>query len=307
MNKDVRSVVGNRKNFRSKHMIEITAEVRAAIDRATGDIELAGDEYIEQADGLIHCKKCCGSRQTVVPRFGGSGYFMLRCLCPCQQKAQEERKAMEEQRERMERIKRRKAQGLQDRYLYDYTFANDNGQNPVMEKAHAYVEHWREAYRDNTGLLLFGDVGTGKSFFAGCIANALLDRDVPVLMTNFPSILNRLTGVFAEDRAAFIASLDDYSLLVIDDLGVERSTEYAMEQMFTVIDSRYRSKKPLIVTTNLKLEEIKNPPDLAHARIYDRILERCAPVLFSGKNFREEGARATKAAAKEIVRKDNKI
>ncbi len=284
-------------------MIEITAEVRAAIDRAAGDMELAGDEYIEPADGLIHCKKCRGSRQTVVPRFGGSGYFMPRCLCPCQQKAQEERKAMEEQRERMERIKRRKAQGLQDRYLYDYTFANDNGQNPVMEKAHAYVEHWREAYRDNTGLLLFGDVGTGKSFFAGCIANALLDRDVPVLMTNFPSILNRLTGVFAEDRAAFIASLDDYSLLVIDDLGVERNTEYAMEQMFTVIDSRYRSKKPLIVTTNLKLEEIKNPPDLAHARIYDRILERCAPVLFSGKNFREEGAMATKAAAKEIVSK----
>ena len=94
---------------------------------------------------------------------------------------------------------------------------------------------------------------------------------------------------------------------IIDDLGVERNTEYAMEQMFTVIDSRYRSKKPLIVTTNLKLEEIKNPPDLAHARIYDRILERCAPVLFSGKNFREEGAMATKAAAKEIVRKDNKI
>ena len=76
-----------------------------------------------------------------------------------------------------------------------------------------------------------------------------------------------------------------------------------MEQMFTVIDSRYQSKKPLIVTTNLKLEEIKNPPDLAHARIYDRILERCAPVLFSGKNFREEGARETKAAAKEIVSK----
>ena len=124
-------------------MIEITAEVRAAIDRAAGDMELAGDEYIEPADGLIHCKKCRGSRQTVVPRFGGFGYFMPRCLCPCQQKAQEERKAMEEQRERMERIKRRKAQGLQDRYLYDYTFANDNGQNPVMEKAYAYVEHWK--------------------------------------------------------------------------------------------------------------------------------------------------------------------
>ena len=130
------------------------------------------------------------------------------------------------------RIKRRKVQGLQDRYLYDYTFANDNGQNPLMDKARAYVENWKEAYRNNTGLLLFGDVGTGKSFFAGCIANALLDRDVPVLMTNFPTILNRLTGMFSEDRAEFIASFDEYDLLIIDDLGVERSTEYAMEQMF---------------------------------------------------------------------------
>ena len=58
-----------------------------------------------------------------------------------------------------------------------------------------------------------------------------------------------------------------------------------MEQMFFVIDSRYRSRRPMIITTNLKLAELKNPPDLAHARIYDRILERCAPILFAGKNF----------------------
>ena len=63
-----------------------------------------------------------------------------------------------------------------------------------------------------------------------------------------------------------------------------------MEQMFFVIDSRYRSRRPMIITTNLKLSELKNPPDLAHARIYDRILERCAPILFAGKNFREENA-----------------
>ena len=69
---------------------------------------------------------------------------------------------------------------------------------------------------------------------------------------------------------------------------IDQYAEYAMEQMFTVIDGRYRSRKPMIITTNLKLEEIKNPPDLAHARIYDRILEWCAPVLFSGRNFREE-------------------
>ena len=87
----------------------------------------------------------------------------------------------------------------------------------------------------------------------------------------------------------------------IEVLDVERSTEYAMEQMFFVIDSRYRSRRPMIITTNLKLAELKNPPDLAHARIYDRILERCAPILFDGKNFREENAGATRQAAKDIV------
>ena len=239
-------------------MIEITAEIRALIDKAAAGVELAGDEYIDPADGLIHCKKCGGQRQTVVPCFGKPGYFMPRCICQCQQEAEEQRKAAEERQRRMERIKRRKAQGLQDRYLYDYTFANDNGQNPLMDKARAYVENWKEAYKNNTGLLLFGDVGTGKSFFAGCIANALLDRDVPVLMTNFPTILNRLTGMFSEDRADFIASFNEYDLLIIDDLGVERSTEYAMEQMFFVIDSRYRSRRPMIITTNLKLSELKN-------------------------------------------------
>ena len=180
-------------------MIEITAEIRAFIDKAAAGVELAEDEYIDPSDGLIHCKKCGGQRQTVVPCFGKSGYFMPRCICQCQREAEEQRKAAEERQRRMERIKRRKAQGLQDRYLYDYTFSNDNGQNPLMDKAHAYVENWKEAYKSNIGLLLFGDVGTGKSFFAGCIANALLDRDVPVLMTNFPTILNRLTGMFSED------------------------------------------------------------------------------------------------------------
>lgn len=282
-------------------MIEMTTEIRGWIDRTSEKLEPRADEYIDPSDGLLHCKKCRGLRQIVIPNFGKPGYLTPRCICPCQMEAQRQRKETEAQRERMDRIKRRKAQGLQDRYLYDYIFANDNGQNPLMDKARSYVEHWHEAYRNNTGLLLFGDVGTGKSFFAGCIANALLDRDVPVLMTNFPTILNKLTGMFSEDRGELIASLGTYDLLILDDLGVERSTEYAMEQMFHVIDCRYRSRKPMIVTTNLCLDEMKRPPDLAHARIYDRILERCAPILFAGKNFREENAAATRAAAKEIV------
>ena len=64
-------------------MMEITAEIRALIEKAAAGVELAGDEYIDPADGLIHCKRCGGQRQTVVPCFGKPGYFMPRCICQC--------------------------------------------------------------------------------------------------------------------------------------------------------------------------------------------------------------------------------
>ena len=63
----------------------------------------------------------------------------------------------------------------------------------------------------------------------------------------------------------------------------------------------YRNRKPLIVTTNLTLEALKHPDDLAHARIYDRILEICAPILFGGENLRVEKANETKTAARSLL------
>ena len=71
---------------------------------------------------------------------------------------------------------------------------------------------------------------------------------------------------------------------------MERGTEYGLEQVYHVVDSRYRSNKPLIVTTNLTLEQLLHPEDTPHARIYDRILEMCVPVRFTGGNFRRAAA-----------------
>ena len=67
-------------------MMEITAEIRAFIDKATAGVELAEDEYIDPSDGLIHCKKCGGQRQTVVPCFGKSGYFMQIGRASCRER-----------------------------------------------------------------------------------------------------------------------------------------------------------------------------------------------------------------------------
>ena len=71
--------------------------------------------------------------------------------------------------------------------------------------------------------------------------------------------------------------------------------------MFNIIDSRYRAKLPLIVTTNLTLQELKNPDSLAKARIYDRVLERCVPIRINNRNIRQENARENLERAKELL------
>ena len=152
---------------------------------------------------------------------------------------------------------------------------------------------WEEAQRQlyqrkNVGLLLMGPVGTGKSFFAGCIANALLEQGERVMMTNFSRILNEMTS-YQADKNQIIQNLVDYPLLIIDDLGIERNSEFALEQVYNVIDSRYCKMLPLIVTTNLGLNEMKSADlDTAHQRIYSRILEMCVPIYCGGEDKRKE-------------------
>lgn len=186
--------------------------------------------------------------------------------------------------ERIQRLNVLKSMCFDDSGLYGWNFENDNGRNPVIAKAKMYVSKWSEMMSNNSGLLLWGDVGTGKTYFAACIANALIEKGASVRMTNFSAILNDL--FYESDKNGYIERLNNHSLLIIDDLGIERDTHYALEQVYNIVDARYKSGKPFIVTTNLSLDEMKNPLDTAHKRIYDRVLEMCVPIRFCGENFR---------------------
>ena len=105
-----------------------------------------------------------------------------------------------------------------------------------------------------------------------------------------------------DQKDTFIGELMEYPLLILDDFGMERKTEFANEQIFNVIDERYRSRKPLIVTTNLPLDSLRNPDSLEMSRIYDRLLAMCTPVGFGDKGRRQAKAAAKMQKAAEFLR-----
>lgn len=214
------------------------------------------------------------------------------------------RQAMEKERENRIYQKRKRVFGSAQG-LMDCTFDRDNGSTPQLEYARQYVEHWVEMRKENMGLLFWGPAGTGKTFAAACIANALVEREVGVRLITLGEALLNLYGMSGEERIQYLEVLTTCGLLILDDFGVERRTPYAREQVYEIINRRYLSGRPMIVTTNLTLEELKHA-DRDDGRIHDRVLERCVPVCFNGPSLRRENAaRKIRRARALLERRDS--
>ena len=261
-------------------LLEIVATVE---QKTAANVPRNSADYME--NGLLYCGKCHTPKE-----FRGNFLGMVKvvpCLCRCRADelaAEEQQRKAEKQRERI-RLNRRASFLESD--MQHWNFAADDGADArIMRAAKSYVANFTQFREQGKGLLLYGGVGTGKSFAAACIANALIDTGRTCLMTNFARVLNTLWSI--EEKQAYIDSFNQFDLLVLDDLGAERRSEYAQEQVFNVIDGRYRSGLPLIITTNLGIDKIKKPDTIGNARIYDRVLEMCHPIELSGQSRRRK-------------------
>ena len=269
------------------------------IDQISKSVPEPVEETYKGEDDLLRCAKCDGKLETIVEFMGKTK--KVRCICKCRKEALDAEEEARQNEERLRRIEKLRKTGFQDGQLVNWTFYNDDGSHPeVMKAARNYVEHFKTFKKDGKGLLLYGNVGTGKTYVAAAIANALVDKGIPVMVTNFARISNKLQESY-DGKQDYLDNLNKFDLLVIDDLAAERKTEYMQEIVFNVVDARYRSGLPMIITTNLSLEAIKNPPNMSDNRIYDRIIEKCFPIEIKGKSHRRKNVNNEYADMKSLL------
>lgn len=261
-------------------------------------------DYIE--NGVLMCGKCRTPKQMLMSLPVLTGTDTPRpfpVACKCQQEADERAENERRAAEFKNGLEARwRACGAHDRELLKWRFSDDSGgQEKAMDVCRKYCKRWAEVFEENIGVLLFGPVGTGKSFAASCICNELLEQRITVAATSFARVLNTLQNNFS-GRQETLDRLGRFQLLFIDDLGAERGSEFSLEQVFAVIDSRYRARKPVVITTNLTLNQLENPENMAYARIFDRILEMCPIRLcMTGDSRRKGNAERRKKVARELL------
>ena len=256
-------------------------------------------------DGVLVCGRCGTPKEVLLslPALTGTDAprpFPISCKCQkeADERAENERRAAEFKNNLEARWR---ADGFHDPSYLKPTFSDDDGTNQKLTGVcQKYADRWPEMMENGMGLLLYGGVGGGKTFLAGCVCNALLKKQVSVCATSFPRVLNVLQN--SMDRQKALDRLARYQCVLLDDFGVERGTEYAQEQLFAVVDARYRAKRPTIITTNLSLHDLENPTNLSYTRIFDRLLELCPIRLcVSGPSRRKGLADDRRGLARELL------
>ena len=215
-------------------------------------------------DGLLVCGRCGMPREIMVDFPFGKVKVNVECRCDVERK--EKDRITYEQRMFDEMVAENRRAAFPNSDLAAATF-DKAGEDKYTSAGKRFVEHFDEFRRAGKGILLYGGVGTGKTHLAACVANSLLDKGYRVAMTDIRRVSNELFGR-TDGKQAYIDRLCQNDLLV------------------TVINSRYQTRLPLIVTTNLTVEQLKHPKTQAEERIYSRILEMCHPVKVEGDDRR---------------------
>lgn len=245
-------------------------------------------------NGVLRCQDCGKPLEAYVKAVGK----VLPVSCDCDRLAEAEHKQAE-QRDLVEQAA--KTSPLYDAGYSGYTFEWDaSPDSQASKQSRAYVAHWPEMEKENFGLLFVGPLGTGKSYYAAAIVNALRAKGVSALIVTTSRLINTVRS--AKNPQEVIDSLNKFQLVALDDLGAERDSEYAIEQLENFVNGRSLKGKPLIVTTNLLRKDLDSPVNMAYACVFDRVKVMCCrTIVLTGPSRRADQTRERAERCKEIL------
>lgn len=275
----------------------------------------------------VPCKYCGKLRQTRGFKFGDrimwAPYGPERCDCPEavaeyeretaeREAAERAKKEAEEAKKMRERVRRIIGDsGMNARFLrrtFD-TFQPTRENQKALRVCMAYADSFEEKLPKNNpepgrnGLFITGPKGTGKTHLAAAIANKLMQQGTPVICMTMIDLLDRIKRTYEQNRQyggeiSEGSVLDTYKrvqLLIIDDMGKEPATEWAVSKVYAIINTRYEAYMPTIITTNYSDAELvrrltpkdSGDPTTADATI-DRLREMCAAIVTTGDSWRSK-------------------
>ena len=273
------------------------------IEKLVGDIpNISTDEggfYIGD-DGLKHCSICNDPLEAKIHWPWGD--TTESCMCKCMSDAYKaDMAALKTEATGLQIMRYTDINRRLNPSISDMTFEKDNGSQPKLSFCREYAKNFEDKMKRGSGLILLGSCGTGKTFGAGCILNSVLAQGHRALMISIEKIAGQAEEAGFEGKGEYFDDLMNIPLLILDDLGTARETEYMMEITNRVVSDREKSMKPLIVTTNISYEDIKNPRSDDWARIWSRINARAIPINFSGTDKRSESAAKLRDEARKQI------
>lgn len=239
-------------------------------------------------NGVKRCPVCNEPVEFMLPNICGKfgGVRPRKCRCQTEKEEAEEARLAAVERER-------KAAELRKRVFahpkeYESTFDKaDDLQELHIKIARWYVDTWEERKALGAGLFISGNTETGKTFTALCIANALVDKLVEVRYIKSSCFVSEIVSNSTTDKNACIEEYASCDLLIIDDFGAEYRSEYSMHYIGQLIDTCYSYGTPLVITSNITVNELHTPPNTQLQRIYSRIAEVATPVSITGDSRRK--------------------
>lgn len=167
-------------------------------------------------------------------------------------------------------------------YKFD-NFETNNSNKKVFDNLKNYSEKLVNGI-EKKGLILVGNNGVGKTHLACSIANKLIENGIPVIYGTLINLLAELRNSYDTENniseMEIIKLFENVDLLIIDDLGKEKPSEWGLEKLFTIINSRYENNLPVIITTNYNqnslLERLSLNGEIETSRsIISRLYEMC--------------------------------